>query len=101
VILTGELRVWEANRAFYERFHLEAETTEGRLLYDLGDRQWDIPRLRNLLEEVIPNNTAVDGFEVEHDFRELGRLHMVLHARRLIGSDGRPDLILLAVEESE
>jgi two-component system CheB/CheR fusion protein len=101
VVLDGALRVQEANRAFYERFHLDAATTEGHLLYDLGDRQWDIPRLRNLLEEVIPNNTVVDGFEVEHDFREVGRLHMVLHARRLIGSDGRPDLILLAIEERE
>lgn len=101
VVLDGDLRVQEANRAFYQTFRVEPEETEGCLLYDLADRQWNIPRLRELLEEIIPENTVVEGFEVEHNFRELGRRRMVLNGRRLVGSDGRPDLVLLAIEESD
>jgi two-component system CheB/CheR fusion protein len=101
VVLDANLRVQEANRAFYDTFHLDAGTTKGSLLYDLGDRQWDISRLRELLEEIIPENAVIEGFEVEHEFEDLGWRRMVLNARRLVGSDGRPDLILLAIEESE
>jgi two-component system CheB/CheR fusion protein len=101
VVLDADLRVQEANRAFYETFRLDAGRVEGRLLYDLADRQWDIPRLRELLEEIIPQNAIFEGFEVEHDFRELGLRKMVLNARRLDAGDGRPDLILLAIEEGE
>jgi two-component system CheB/CheR fusion protein len=101
VVLDADLRVKQANRAFYETFRLDTGTTKGRLLYDLADRQWNIPRLRELLEEIIPRNATFEGFEVEHDFQDLGRRRMILNARRLDAGNERPDLILLAIEEGE
>jgi PAS domain-containing protein len=68
LVLDSGLRVLAASRAFYEIFRVDPEHTMGRLLYDLGDGQWNIPALRLLLETIIPEKTAMDGFEVEHDF---------------------------------
>jgi two-component system CheB/CheR fusion protein len=99
VVLDAELRVVSANRAFYETFHVKPRDTENRLLYDLGDRQWDIPKLRTLLEEIIPENTEFHDFQVEHDFPEIGHKQLLLNARRIDQAGGRPQLILLAIEE--
>ena len=99
VVLDGELRVVSANRAFYETFHVKPRDTENRLLYDLGDRQWDVPKLRTLLEEIIPENTEFHDFEVGHDFPEIGHKQILLNARRIDQAGGRPQLILLAIEE--
>lgn len=67
LVLDPELRVLVANQAFYRVFQTMPGETEGRLLYDLGNRQWDIPALRRLLQEILPHNTSFDDFEAEHD----------------------------------
>ena len=97
VVLDARLRVRGANRSFYRTFGVSPRNTEGQLLYDLGSRQWDIPRLRTLLEEILPHDRAFDDFEVEHDFPDLGRKVMLLNARRLRQDDS--ELILLAIED--
>jgi len=95
VVLTPDLRVRSANRTFYRTFEVRPEATEGYLIYELGNRQWDIPALRRLLEEILPANAQFDDFEVEHEFETIGRRTMRLNARRL----DAVDLILLALED--
>ena len=99
LVLDRELRVQSINPAFIDLFKVTAKETKGRLLYSLGDGQWDIPDLRTVLEEVLSKHREVIGFEVEHDFRDIGQRHMVLNARGLIRGDGRDALILLAIED--
>jgi PAS domain S-box-containing protein len=99
LLLDTALCVRSANRAFYRTFHVRAEETEDRLIYDLGNRQWDIPSLRTLLEEVLPQNTHFDGFEVEHVFGAIGRKVMLLNARRFIQQGNKSEFILLAIED--
>jgi two-component system, cell cycle sensor histidine kinase PleC len=82
LILNADLRVISANRSFYQTFKVTPEDTLGQLVYELGDRQWDIPRLRDLLEHILPEHTAIEGFEVTHDFPSIGRRAMILNARR-------------------
>src|SRR5687768_17330315 len=83
LVLNADLRVRRANRSFYRTFKVAPEDTEGRLIYKLGNHQWDIPALRQLLEEVLPQNTAFDDFEVAHNFESIGRKVMLLNARRV------------------
>jgi two-component system CheB/CheR fusion protein len=100
LVLDGQLRVRTANRAFYQMFQAVPAETEGRLVYELGNRQWDIPRLRTLLEEVLPQNHHFENFEVEHDFPGIGRRSMLLNAHRVVQLEGEPShLILLAIED--
>lgn len=99
VVLDGQLRVVAANHSFYRTFQVTPQETEGRFLYDLGNRQWDIPRLRELLERIIPEKSVFEDFEVEHDFPHIGVKTMLLNARVLPGRAGRPDMILLAIED--
>ena len=99
LVLDQNLRVVTANRSFYENFHVAADETQGRFVYDLGNRQWDIPKLRTLLEELLPQNHALQNFEVEHDFSTIGRKVMLLNARRIRNPDNQSDLILLAIED--
>lgn len=99
VILDANLRVVQANRSFYERFQVTAVVTEGQLIYDLGNRQWDIPQLRALLENVIPQDSVVRDFEVEDDFERIGRRSMCLNAARVATEAGERVLILLAIED--
>ena len=99
VVLDKTLRVQTANRAFYQTFHAEKEETEGRFIYDLGNGQWNIPRLRTLLEGVLSNSHPVHDFDVEHDFPAIGKKIMLLNARRFESVDSQPDLILLAIED--
>lgn len=96
MVLDGQLRVLVASRSFYEVFKVDAEQTRGSLLYALGDGQWDIPALRLLLETIIPERTAMNGFEVEHDFPNLGRRTMMLNARQVVYDDNSHSTILLA-----
>ncbi|AWM37801.1 Oxygen sensor histidine kinase NreB [Gemmata obscuriglobus] len=100
VILDGDLRVRAANRSFYRTFGATAPGTEGRSLFELGGRQWDIPRLRERLEQVLPRDRHFSDFEVDHEFEGLGRRWMVLNARRIPPAALRPDLILLAIEDA-
>ncbi len=99
LVLEGDLRVRTANRAFYQTFRASPEETEGRLIFHLGDHQWNIPQLRRLLEEILPRNTSFDDFEVEHTFETLGRKVMLLNARRFHREGNATPLILLAIED--
>ena len=98
LVLNGGLQVTAANPAFYRCFEVTPEETEGRLIYQLGNGQWNIPKLRELLEEIIPRNSRVDDFEMSHDFPLLGQRDMRLNARRVELQAGHP-FILLAIED--
>src|SRR4051812_20051020 len=98
LILDTTLRVRSANRAFYQTFHVTPAETEGRLIYELGNGQWDIPDLRTLLEDIVPKSSVFDDFELEHTFPAIGRRVMLLNARKLkTGHHG--ELLVLAMED--
>ncbi len=99
LVLDGELRVISASRSFYATFKVAPVEVEGRLLYEIGRRQWDVPELRQLLEDILPKNTQFDNFRVEHDFPAIGRKTLLLNARRLTSKEYRKNLILLAMED--
>ncbi len=99
VILQPDLRVITANNAFYKTFKVTRAETEGRLIFDLGNGQWNIPKLRHLFEEVIPQKNVFNGFEVTHDFEKIGRRIMRLNARRVSGSEDMPERILVGIED--
>jgi PAS domain S-box-containing protein len=99
LVLDADLRVITANKSFYQTFQVTPEKTENRLLYDIGDRQWDIPKLRELLEKILPKNTTFNDFEVEHDFPTIGRRTMLLNARRIYREGTKTQTILLAIED--
>jgi PAS domain S-box-containing protein len=98
MVLDADLRVKTANRSFYDSFHVSKEETENRLVYDLGNGQWDIPALRKLLDD-LSRNHSIHDFEVEHSFPTLGRKTMLLNARPFPPDTKHPELILLAVED--
>jgi len=100
VVLSPDLRVKRANAMFYKMFQVAPANTEGRLLYDLGDRQWDIPQLRQLLEEILPRNSAFNDFVVEHAFPRIGNKRMLLNARQILHKDNEPKAILLVFEDA-
>jgi two-component system CheB/CheR fusion protein len=89
LVLDSNLRVTNANRAFYRNFEVSHEETENRAIYELGDGQWNIPKLRELLERILPNDGMVEDFEVRHDFPHLGTRVMMLNARRIEPQPGR------------
>ena len=99
LVLDLDLCVIGASRSFYRTFAVAPRKTEGRLVFELGDGQWNIPALRAVLEDVIPKRRTVEAFEVEHEFPEIGRRVMLLNARRVFGEDGSPSAILLAIED--
>lgn len=100
LVLDRELRVVSANPAFYEHFAVKPKETIGEFIYELDCKQWDIPELRRLLDEVLAKNSVFDGYTVEHEFETIGKRIMILNARKVRGPD--PDeLILLAIEDSE
>lgn len=99
LVLDSDLRVVSANRSFYRDFQVTKEETEGCLLYELGDGQWNISRLRELLEKILPENTTFDDFEVEHEFPNIGQRKMLLNARQIESERGERDLVLLAIED--
>jgi two-component system CheB/CheR fusion protein len=100
VILNQNLRVMKANKAFYETFHAVLEDTEDRLIYDLGNKQWNIPKLRELLESVLPANATLRDFEVTHDFEHVGRKVMLLNASEIFNPSAQARTILLAIEDA-
>jgi len=99
LVLDESLRVCTANAAFYRDFRVSQDETEGRLIYDLGDGQWNIPQLRTLLGQVQSEVHSVEDFAVEHTFPEIGCRIMLLNARRLPVESGSPGVILLAIED--
>ncbi len=99
LVLDADLRVVSANPAFYRTFQVTPAETEGLFLYELGNRQWDIPELRKLLEQIIPQQTLFEDFEVTHDFPHIGPKTMLLNARLIPARGRQPKLILLAMED--
>jgi len=99
LVLDPHLRVESVNRAFYQTFGVAAADTLGKFIYELGNGQWDIPRLRALLEEILPQNHTIDDYLVEWDFEHLGRRSMLLNARRMHSAEGSQGRILMAVED--
>jgi two-component system CheB/CheR fusion protein len=95
IILTRELYVVSANRAFYKKFKVTKKETEGRRMYELGDNQWDAPELRELLERILPKKRVLNAYEITLDFPSLGRRTMLVNARQVDSKQ----LILLAVED--
>jgi PAS domain S-box-containing protein len=99
LVLDSDLRVLSANRSFYDTFKVTLKETTGNLIYNLGNRQWDIPRLRMLLEDILPKNNKFDNYEVEHVFSSIGHKIMLLNARRIIQKEIGSQMILLAIED--
>ena len=99
IVLDQDLRVVTVSRAFYEVFQVNPEETVGELIYNLGNKQWDIPKLRELLETILPEKTAFDNYEVEHDFATIGRRIMLLNARQIQRLLGKERIILLVIED--
>jgi PAS domain S-box-containing protein len=99
LILDGNLRVNSANKSFYDVFKVTPKVTIGRLIYDLGNKQWNIPKLRNLLETILPNNATFNNYEIEHVFPHSGRRIMILNARCIPRPPAKPRIILLAIED--
>lgn len=99
LVLNKDLRIVSANEAFYAAFKVAPNDTENRLLYDLGNRQWNIPKLRVLLEEILPEKNTIEDFVVEHDFKDIGQKTMLLNARTLRQGPDKTSLILLAIED--
>jgi two-component system CheB/CheR fusion protein len=98
LVLDAKMQVLSANLAFCREFEVSRQETESRAIYDLGDGQWNIPKLRELLENVLPNNGRVEEFEVRHDFPHLGPRVMKLNARRVEPQPGQ-QLISLYIED--
>ncbi|MFW5775311.1 MAG: PAS domain-containing protein [Chitinivibrionales bacterium] len=99
IVLDENLRVISAGRSFYRRFAVTPQEAENRLIFELGNGQWNIPRLRQLLETIIPEHRTVEDYEMRHQFDNIGERVMLLNARRVIGEDHRPGMILLAIED--
>jgi two-component sensor histidine kinase len=99
VVLDKGLRVIAASRSFYSAFEVSPEETQGKLLYALGDGQWDIPKLRLLLEKIIPEHGVMENYEVEHEFPDVGIRTMCLNARQVLFKEGADTTILLGIED--
>ncbi len=103
LILNKDLCVMAANESFYRTFQVDQKHTTETLVYELGNGQWDIPSLRRLLEDVLPNNTFFKGYEVAHDFPTIGRKVIILNARQIHRNDSYknkfPPIIMLAMED--
>lgn len=99
IVLDSDLRVLSANRSFFKSFRVTPGETIGNLIFDLGNRQWDIPGLRTLLEELLPQNNKFDDYEVEHIFSNIGHKIMLLNARRITHQEEGAQKILLAIED--
>ncbi len=99
LVVDAGLRVVSANRSFYRTFQVSPEETRHKLLYELGSRQWDIPALRLLLEDMLLKNNQVDDYKIEHDFSGIGRRVMLLNARRIMQEGVGTQMILIAIED--
>jgi two-component system, chemotaxis family, CheB/CheR fusion protein len=99
IVLDKNLRVKSANKTFYKVFNVKKEDTEGLLLYELGNKQWDIERLRKLLEDILPGNKHFHDFEITHTFPLIGKKTMLLNARRIVQKMNHEELILLAISD--
>ena len=99
LVLDEQLKVVSANNAFYFAFKVKKEDTEGQVIYGVGNRQWDIPRLREMLKDIVDKNSVFNGYRVEQDFPDIGHRVMLLNARRVIGGADIKPKILLSIED--
>ena len=99
LVLCNNLKVLSANSSFYSTFKVEPAETIGRFIYDLGNHQWDIPKLRLLLEDIIPKNSLFNDYEVDHVFQNIGRKTLLLNARQIFRKNVGSHIILLAIED--
>jgi two-component system CheB/CheR fusion protein len=99
VVLDKDLRVISVNWSFYRTFKTSKEETENRSIFEINNRSWDIPALRKLLEEILPENNVFNDFEVEHVFPGIGYKKMLLNARRIYQEGAGTERILLAIED--
>ena len=99
IVLDHDLRVISASRSFYDVFKVKPEETLGRLIYDLGNKAWDIAELRQLLETLLPQKSTLDDYELKHEFADLGSRTMLFNAREIPRKSGKERLILLAIED--
>lgn len=104
LILNKDLRIMAANESFYRTFRVGHKETENKVVYDLGNGQWNIPALRKLLEDILPKDTFFKGFEVDHEFPLIGHKVMILNARQIHFRENSsskifPPIILLAMED--
>jgi two-component system CheB/CheR fusion protein len=99
LVVDADLRVVSANSTFYDFFQVQPEETAGRRIFELGQGQWDIPALRRLLQEILPEKNTLRDFRVEHDFPAIGPRTLLLNARRMEHQGDGAELILLALED--
>ena len=99
LLLDKDLKIISANDSFYKFFAASQEESEGKKVYDIGNKQFDIPHLRKLLEDILPKNTFFKDFEVEHDFPIIGKKVILLNARMVYLQGGRIPMIILAMED--
>ncbi|MDP1841967.1 MAG: CheR family methyltransferase, partial [Sediminibacterium sp.] len=99
IVLDKNLRVKSANATFYKKFNAKVDETERMLLYELGNNQWNIPRLRELLEDILPKKSHFHDFELTHTFPSIGEKTMLLNARKIIQKMNHEELILLAISD--
>ena len=99
LVLDKDLKVLSANPAFYKVFQVTPQETEGQFLFDLGNRQWDIPQLRDVLNSVATGGRPFEDYLIEHEFPKIGHKKMLLNARRVIQEEAGIDRILLAIED--
>lgn len=102
LVLDKDLQVVAANGPFYQTFKVEPKDTAGKIIYELGNGQWNIPDLKKLLEDILPKNTFFKGFQVAHEFPFIGRKIMILNARQIHFNSTSalfPPIILLAIED--
>ncbi len=99
LVLDKDLRIKSANHSFYQTFQAKEQDTEGVLIYELGNKQWNIPALRVLLEKIISEKERITNFEVKHSFNSIGERRMLLNAREIIREKADEKLILLAIED--
>ena len=99
LVLDANLKIISANQNFYRTFKVTHDETIGSFIYDLGNKQWDIPKLRELLEDILPKKEVFDDFEVTHNFQDIGHKIMLLNARQIYRKDIDSKIILLAIED--
>jgi two-component system, cell cycle sensor histidine kinase PleC len=99
IILDQDLKVVSVSRSFYEFFKAKPEETVGQHIYNLGNKQWNIPKLRSLLETILPKKASFENYEVEQDFVDIGKRTMLLNARQVKRVLGKERIILLAIED--
>jgi len=99
LVLDKHFRVKSANYSFYKTFQVSEKDTEGKSIFDLGNKQWNIPELRELLQNILSHKTKFENFEVAHNFPNIGERIVLLNARELINETGSEKLILLAIAD--